>query len=134
MRPHQEQKRRQIALHVGQPNIGNKMNSEISKRKALEYCCQMMRNQVEHQCDQHPNPFACPDNLIYYAPKFDEYGIIVHDGGSSFISIEFCPWCGKKLPESKRDRWFEKLEGLGFDDPFSQSIPEEYQSNAWYVK
>jgi hypothetical protein len=41
-----------------------------------------------------------------YHPTFDEYGIIVHDGGPSFVVIAYCPWCGVGLPESKRDRWF----------------------------
>ncbi|WP_412762571.1 DUF6980 family protein [Priestia aryabhattai] len=26
-----------------------------------------------------------------------EYGLIIHDGGSSIIGISFCLWCGKKL-------------------------------------
>jgi hypothetical protein len=25
------------------------------------------------------------------------FGLPIHDGGSSFIKINFCPWCGKKL-------------------------------------
>ena len=25
-------------------------------------------------------------------------GIIIHDGGQSFIKINYCPWCGRKLP------------------------------------
>jgi hypothetical protein len=64
---------------------------------------------------------------------FNEYGIIVHDGGSSSsITIAFCPWCGAQLPESLRDRWFEALESLGFDNPFEQEIPKEYKTDEWY--
>ena len=32
------------------------------------------------------------------------YGLIIHDGGTSAVTIQFCPWCGSKLPASKRDR------------------------------
>jgi hypothetical protein len=91
-----------------------------------------MQNQVTYKCDQHQDPFSCPDNIIYYLEKFDEYGIIIHDGGQSFNCISFCPWCGSSLPESKRDKWFDELEALGFDDPSEQNIPHKYNTNAWY--
>ena len=26
------------------------------------------------------------------------YGLYVHDGGSAFVEIRFCPWCGARLP------------------------------------
>jgi hypothetical protein len=61
------------------------------------FCCEMMQSNVEHRCGEHPNPFECPDNLISYSVKREEYGVIVHDGGSSQISIAFCPWCGARL-------------------------------------
>ncbi len=91
-----------------------------------------MTSNVEFKCDTHSDEFSCPDALISYSEKFDEYGLIIHDGGSSGIGIYFCPWCGTKLPESQRSRWFEELEALGFDDPYGQEIPEDYQSAAWY--
>lgn len=91
-----------------------------------------MTEQINYKCSQHIDPFECPDNLICYSPKYDEYGIIVHDGGSSFIEIKFCPWCGTKIPESKRDLWFDTLDKLGFDDPFEQEIPLQFRSDEWY--
>ncbi|WP_420800291.1 DUF6980 family protein [Neobacillus terrae] len=45
----------------------------------------------------HENPFECPDKIIIFDERNDEYGLIIHDGGTSSISIEFCPWCGSKL-------------------------------------
>ena len=83
-------------------------------------------------CEQHKNIFECPDVLINYIPKFNEYGIIIHDGGSAILSISYCPFCGKKLPESKRDLWFEQLEKLGFENPSEEEIPKEYSTNEWY--
>ena len=41
--------------------------------------------------------------MLEYNERFDEYGLIIHDGGSSALLIQFCPWCGTKLPESKRN-------------------------------
>jgi hypothetical protein len=49
---------------------------------------------------------------ILYIAKFDEYGIPVLDGGSSIITLEFCPWCGAKLQPSKRDEYFDRLEAI----------------------
>ena len=73
-----------------------------------------------------------PDNIIYYTPRFDEYGIIIHDQGKSYIVISYCPWCGRKLPASKRDRWFDELEKMGIDDPFDADIPQEYNTDKWW--
>ena len=83
-------------------------------------------------CDQHSDQYECPDVLISYIEKFDEYGIIIYDGGSSCISIYYCPFCGTKFPESKRDMWFDELEVLGYDDPSEEDIPVQYKSGEWY--
>lgn len=62
-----------------------------------------MNGMVAHTCEQHPDRFDCPDCLVEYLTRTDEYILIIHDGGSSGISIEFCPWCGAKLGASKHD-------------------------------
>lgn len=99
-----------------------------------QHCCETMTNKVNFVCKQHKDPFDCPDNIIFYSAKFDEYGIIIHDGGSSFIEISFCPWCGTKLPTSKRELWFDTLEKLGYNNPFEQDIPQAFKSDKWYNK
>jgi hypothetical protein len=68
------------------------------------HCCNMMQDNVLYRCNQHPNPFDCPDNLIYYDAEERKYGLIVHDGGESFLTIEYCPWCGAKLPDKNSSR------------------------------
>lgn len=98
------------------------------------FCCQAMEDQVNYRCDQHPDPYDCPDNLVNYIPKFDEYGIIVHDGGTACCSINYCPWCGIKLPPSRRDQWFEALESLGIDPSDTKKIPPLYLTNQWFKK
>ena len=57
----------------------------------------MMENAKVLKCDIHKDIYECPDVLISYSEYNDEYGIIVHDGGSSSIAINYCPWCGSKL-------------------------------------
>lgn len=94
-----------------------------------------MNHQInDWACDQHENRFDCPDALLSYNERFDEYGIIVHDGGISMSVIHFCPYCGTELPASKRDLWFDTLEKLGFDDPWEQQIPKAFETDAWYTK
>lgn len=85
-------------------------------------------------CEEQDEKYDCPDDVITYSSALDEYGLIIHDGGTSSYEISFCPFCGTKLPESKRDRWFEELESLGFDSPslFEGNIPLKYQSDDWY--
>jgi hypothetical protein len=56
-----------------------------------------MTRVVNQRCDIHPDVFDCPDQLIYYSTHTDAYGLIIHDGGSSFSVINFCPWCGAHL-------------------------------------
>lgn len=59
----------------------------------------------------------------------DEFTIY---GGGEW-AIQFCPFCGTKLPQSRREEWFSKLEGLGVD-PWRGQIPEEFRSDAWWRK
>ncbi len=91
-----------------------------------------MENAVAFDCEHHSDRWECPDALISYTGEFDEYGIIVHDGGSSCIAMSFCPWCGSKLPDSKRDLWFETLAQLGFGDPLTMDIPKEFTDDRWW--
>lgn len=76
--------------------------------------------------------FENVDTPIVYWKKFDEYGLKIMDGGYSSLVIEFCPWCGEKLPVSRRDEWFDELETLGIYDPWTMEIPDKYQTDAWY--
>jgi hypothetical protein len=92
-----------------------------------------MTEAVEVSCSQHRNLSDCPDAVIAYSSQFDEYGLLVHDGGTSRILIAFCPWCGKHLGRSKRERWFEELRRRGID-PGEQSLPPEFESDEWWRK
>lgn len=91
-----------------------------------------MRGQLTQECEIHPDIYDCPDNLISYIPMFDEYGIIVHNGGPVSSLIQYCPWCGQRLPDSRRDAWFEEIRGRGFE-PDSDDLPERFQSDAWFA-
>jgi hypothetical protein len=97
-----------------------------------QHCCNLMQAQAELSCPDHAELDACPDSLIGYSDPFREYGLRVHDGGSSTVAIHFCPWCGAKLPDPLRARWFDELAALGIDDPLAQEVPEAFRSGAWW--
>ena len=67
------------------------------------YCCKDMDYYLNLKCDVHEDPFECPDNIVCYvkenhfSKKKHEFGIIIHDGGHSYIKIDYCPWCGSPL-------------------------------------
>lgn len=61
----------------------------------VKSCCEQMRTEATRICAMHPNRADCPDCIIVKSGC--EFGIAVHDGGSSWITISFCPWCGSSL-------------------------------------
>jgi hypothetical protein len=90
-----------------------------------------MSDEPPHLCEGKARVLADPNILLVYDDKLREYGIPVQDGGSSMIVIEFCPFCGAKLPGSLRDEWFDRLELLGLD-PGSPELPLDMRSGAWW--
>jgi len=93
-----------------------------------QLCCEMMATELEFACTQHADPFECGDSVVVYNEVLDEYGLIVHDGGASYVLIAHCPWCGTGLPESQRDRWFDEIAAKGLSD---EAPPAEYLTAEW---
>ena len=60
------------------------------------HCCDRMAHDLDQSCALHDDRFDCPDALVTMVRG--GFGLIVHDGGRSFIEIAYCPWCGAKLP------------------------------------
>jgi len=91
---------------------------------------------VLQECHDHADRKKCPTVIIVYDPPFNEYSIPDRSARSvASTTIRFCPWCGAKLPPSLRDRWFDELEKLGFDDPAGKDrkrLPAEFRGAAWW--
>jgi hypothetical protein len=95
------------------------------------HCCPDMSAHADAgQCPDHPGTGQCPDAQVVYNATFGEYGLPVRDGATSVILIRFCPWCGARLPESARDRWFDELEAKGID-PAAGPVPDRYRDARW---
>lgn len=65
-----------------------------------KFCCEQMRAEATRVCETHPERAGCPDCIIVKSGS--EFGIAVHDGGASWITIRFCPWCGSRLDRPRR--------------------------------
>ena len=60
------------------------------------FCCEDMRYHATNHCPVHDSPYECPDWLIVRDDEGD-FGIVIHDGGTSCVEIRYCPWCGARL-------------------------------------
>jgi hypothetical protein len=56
-----------------------------------------MQAALQIDCKTHDDPFERPDSLIAFNAGFNQFGLIVHDGGTSVVLIRYCPWCGSSL-------------------------------------
>jgi hypothetical protein len=94
-------------------------------------CCDRLRAEVERRCPDHPDRLDCPDAALVYLAKFDEYVRPSRDGGSAGQVLTRCPFCGGRLPESRRDAWFDALEERGLS-PWGTALPGEFESDRWW--
>lgn len=98
-------------------------------------CCDAMADALVNACEEHADaPEACADMLIAYSGIVDEYGLIVHDGGASYVLIDHCPFCGAGLPASRRDAWFDAMDARGIPSPMFEpdALPPEFASHRWW--
>jgi hypothetical protein len=70
----------------------------------MTYCCDQMARQLQHTCEAHSDLRDCPDSLVIHLQDTGQFGLRVHDGGNSFITIRHCPWCGTDLLERVSNR------------------------------
>ena len=94
----------------------------------MEHCCGMMMDTLL-------------ENRVYigYQPKYREYFVNRKDSKIIVLNLLHCPWCGKDLPNSVRDQWFDILEKeYGLDDPWSDEqeklVPKEFTTDEWWKK
>jgi hypothetical protein len=83
-----------------------------------------------HLCPRLEAALADEDTPIEYVDRFREYSISVLDGGSSGLLLDYCPFCGQRLPGSLRNAWFDRLEEQGLEP--EDELPAEMQSGRWW--
>ena len=69
----------------------------IEQGKSAEgFPCVHIAHFAQETCDQHPDPWECSHRIIVQL-KNGEFGIPIKDGGSSYVKLNNCPWCGCNL-------------------------------------
>ncbi len=88
------------------------------------------------------------DHSVSYQSRTHTYHVstgrsfINEDTGKTALEVvdrlNFCPWCGKKMPKDLWDRWYDEIEKLGFELPLEpddyDKIPKEYMTDEWWKK
>ena len=93
------------------------------------HCCLTMAFNIAHPVEiSHQGR----NRVVDWIASWNEYNIPVAYDGYAATRMHFCPWCGAKLPESKRDLWYLTLKKIGYDDPGEQEIPAEFNSDSWW--
>jgi hypothetical protein len=79
------------------------LNEKIKKsglNVPVQCCVEMRYHLVEHfksQSNLKDIKEINYDEIIVLDKTRNSYGIPIHDGGTSYVKIRYCPWCGKKL-------------------------------------
>ena len=89
----------------------------------MKYCCEQMRFHINER-----------EKIIGYIPRTRSIGINISD--STMQLINFCPWCGTKLPKSLEQEMGDILiDTLGLDDiDDDPHMPEEFKTDEWWKK
>jgi hypothetical protein len=61
------------------------------------YCCLELAKRVFDSLDEQGEIKYDDPDVVINKWKDGTFGIPIHDGGTSIITIKFCPWCGSDL-------------------------------------
>jgi hypothetical protein len=71
--------------------------ARLNSASVLSLCCDDMARAVTFDCEHCRDSFDCADVLVHYSEAHGHFGLIIRDGGKSWVKIDFCPWCGQQL-------------------------------------
>jgi len=100
------------------------------QRQNREHCCPTMTQQINLTSALGVGPLeGSTDQRVYWSPVFDEYGLICQPS-MEILLIQFCPFCGTKLPPSRRNAWHEALRKTGWQS-WGDPIPPRLLEIDW---
>ncbi|PHQ28145.1 DUF6980 family protein [Leeuwenhoekiella nanhaiensis] len=67
-------------------------------------CCLQMADKIFESLDRKGNIKYGDVDVVINKWNDGTHGIPIHDGGTSIIEINFCPWCGQNLTDKKASR------------------------------
>jgi uncharacterized protein DUF6980 len=118
---------------------------EQYKKEEAEYL-KKIDEKVEEERRNYAGPHCCltmdrglqsERKILQYDKKYREYSINLSRSKGGFL-FDYCPFCGKKLPESLRKLWFNILEQeYHLEFPLSldkKKVPAEFQTDEWWKK
>lgn len=101
---------------------------------------------VEEERRSYQGPYCCltmdaelsgDDAVLYYSPRYREYGVKIPKSTGGVL-MDYCMFCGKKLPFSVSDEWFEILKKeYGLERPLTadkKKVPQEFLTDEWWKK
>jgi len=90
-----------------------------------------------HCCENMDCELLNNKSILLYNAKYREYAVKI-DKSSACVMIDYCLFCGKKLPESLRVPWFDILEEeYGLERPASgdkKKVPADFLTDEWWKK
>lgn len=103
-----------------------------------------IREEVEEERRNYNGPHCCltmdaelikKGAILHYSQAFREYGINIPKSTGCMV-IDYCMFCGKKLPMSLRKKWYDILEKeYGLESPDEEDkkkIPKEFLTDEWW--
>jgi uncharacterized protein DUF6980 len=90
-----------------------------------------MLGEAPHHCETMSLALANPEYPIDYDDVVRAYNLRILDGGSSYLALVYCPFCGAKLPGRLGEEWFDRLEARGIE-PGSPEVPAEMRDGSWW--
>ncbi len=100
---------------------------KLTPEDKMKFCCAEIGEYIDH-----------PDYPVKYENMFREFCIDLPPFNT--LGIEYCPWCGSKLPKDLREEWFDILEQeYGIETEIGEvrsrtDIPKEFRSDEWWKK
>ena len=96
------------------------------KNNKVNFCCELLNYYLSEK-----------EIPIIYNQQDRSFSIRVLDGGSSVITMRYCPWCGKEFPENLRNIFFDELSKYLNKDAGIEDIDgahKDFQTDAWWKK
>jgi hypothetical protein len=112
----------------------------------MEDMLKKIDEEIEEERRNYKGPYCCltmdaelsrEDALLYYSLRYREYGVKLPKSTGGML-MDYCMFCGKRLPISVRDEWFGILEKeYGLERPLTgdkKHVPKEFLTDEWWKK
>ncbi|MEQ6124647.1 hypothetical protein AAON49_10630 [Pseudotenacibaculum sp. MALMAid0570] len=74
---------------------------EKKKFPYKDFCCVTMAQRIHESLDDEGEIKHDDYDVVMNKWEDGTFGIPIHDGGTSVIEINFCPWCGTNLKKDE---------------------------------